>query len=187
MFGLVGFVVKTGREVFLGVGFDGKTLCLFGATLWKLLMLSGFGKGREGVVFWGMGAPTLGWRLKDVGDGFFIAGHGFAVGADFVGVGAVDGVGDEAVFFGVGDCGEALPEAVELIGFEVAFEDGVLGAGTVVFAGVGYFFEAFWVGDVVGDDGEHAFFSWRVAVKLAGRGDIREGGFPPVGLGGGHG
>lgn len=121
------------------------------------------------------------WWLEDVGDDFFAADHG-AGGFDVAGAGAADAVGDEAVFLGVDDVEEFEPELVEAVGFEAAFEDGVLDADAVVFTDFGDALEAFVVADVIGHDGKHLFFSrWFVWVLIGCEG---KGVVEPVGGGG---
>lgn len=137
----------------------------------------------------GWGVPTgSGGGLVDVGDGG-CGGGDLAGGEDVFGAVGADAVGDEAVFGGVDEVGEADPEDFEVIGGEVAFEDGVLDADAVVFAVAGDFGEAAGVGDVVGDDGEHFVGGAGVAEEFAGGGGAGEGGFPPAfgGRGGGWG
>jgi len=107
------------------------------------------GWGLKGVLVW---RPGLG--LDEVAYGFFGADHGSG-GFGFPGGAGVNFVGDEAVVVFVNDFEEAEPELVEGVGVEMAFEDGVLDAHAEIFAGAGDFGEAFVVGDVVGDDGEH--------------------------------
>lgn len=100
-----------------------------------------------------------------------------------MGASGADAVGDEAVFVGVDDAEEFEPKFVEAVGFESAFEDGVLDADAIVFADFGDALETFVIGDVVGNDGEHLFFSgWFVWVFVGGE---WEGVVEPVGGGGG--
>lgn len=118
-------------------------------------------------------------RLEDIGDDLFVADD-VAEGADFSLVDGVEGIGDEAVFSGVDECGDFFPKAVECICFQVAFENAVLDADAVIFAAIGYFFEPLGVCDVVGDDEEHGFVSGGFAAAFGGRELVEEGLVPPV-------
>ena len=53
---------------------------------------------------------------------------------DIFGTGGADFVGCDAVFGWVYEIVESKPEAIKGIGFEAAFEDGVLDAESVIFA-----------------------------------------------------
>ena len=99
-----------------------------------------------------MGLPTGG--SEDIGDDFLGVGLDTCV-ADVFGTGGADFIGGDAIFGRVDEGVEAVPEAVEGIGFEAALEDGVLDAESVVFAVFGNAGEAFGIGDIVGDEGEH--------------------------------
>lgn len=96
-----------------------------------------------------------------------------AFGADFI--------GDNAVAQGVDFGAEFLPKRFERVCFKAAFEHGVLDAHAPVFADFGDSVEAFGIGDIVGDEGEHLMGAatvagefaggWRVGGKPIGRGD----------------
>lgn len=134
-----------------------------------------------------METAALGCGLKDIGDDFFHVKLGAGI-AGFFGAGGTDFIGHEAIGGGVDGVQECVPEMVEAVGFEAAFKDGVLDAHAEILADPGNLGEAFVVGDVVGDKGEHLFFAAAVAADFAGSGEIGKGIFPPVvgdaGLGG---
>ncbi len=99
---------------------------------------------------------------------------------NILGAGGANFVGGDAVFGWINEVVDSKPEAIEGVGFEAAFEDGVLDAESVVFAVFGDAGEALGVGDVVGDEGEHLAGSAAVASGLGfGKGE-GEGGFPPA-------
>ena len=73
---------------------------------------------------------------------------------DLAGAFGANFVGDDAVEFAVDHGAEFRPEAGEGVGFEAAFEDGVLDAQPPVFTDFGDLVQAFYIGDVVGHEGE---------------------------------
>ena len=115
----------------------------------------------------GIGRGFEGCFLVNIGDDFLGGGTGAGCG-DFFGATGAEGVGDEGVGGRVDELEEFLPEGLELLGRQEAFEEGVLDADAVVFAVAGDFGKAFGAGDVVGDDGDHlvlaagvsALFGW---------------------------
>ena len=111
------------------------------------------------------GRPAL---SADVGDDLFVVDL-VAGGADFSGATGADLVGDGPVPLGFEKGLEARPERFEAVGFEAAFEDGELHAHAIVFTKLCDFMETFRIGNIVGDDGEHLFFSTAVTGRLAGR------------------
>ena len=86
---------------------------------------------------------------------------------NFAGAFGADFISDDAIKLGVNDGAEFRPETVEGIGFEAAFEDGVLDAQAPVFADFGHLVETLGVGDVVGDECEHLMGATAVAGEFA--------------------
>ncbi len=134
-------------------------------------------RGQEVPVLGGIGLVTwiCCWGSDKVANGFFGADHG-AGGEGFAGGAGIDLVGHEAILVFVDLAEEFEPEVLEFAFFEVTFEEGVLDAHAVVFADFGNAGQAFVVGDVVGDEGEHFVLSWRVGLVW----ELGEGGVPPV-------
>lgn len=117
--------------------------------------------------------------LKHIGDDFLGVGLDAGV-ADILGTGGAYFVGGDAVGHWVENIVESGPEAVEGIGLEAAFEDGVLDAHAEVLAGFGDFGEASGFADIVGDDGEHLFGAAFMAGGIGGVWHKGEGGLPPA-------
>ena len=124
-----------------------------------------------------MGVVT--WRPEgfsyEVANGFFGANHG-AGGFGFFGAAGIEFVGDKAIVVFIDDLEEFEPKVVEGFLVHVAFEDAVLDAHAVVLADFGGLGEAFLIGNVVSDHGQHFVFSRRTAFI----GDMGEGLAPPI-------
>ncbi len=89
---------------------------------------------------------------ENIGDDFLLVVLGAGI-ANVAGACSADFVGDEAVLGRVDGAEQLVPEAVEHIGLEATFEDGILDTEAVVFANGGDLPEAAIVGDIVSDDG----------------------------------
>jgi len=101
--------------------------------------------------------------------------------ADFAGAFGADFEGGEFVGPRIDDDCEFVPEAVEGVSFQTAFEDGVLDAHAPVLADFGDAVQALGAGDIVGYEGKHLVGTAAVAGEVA-RGGV-EGGEPVGGKG----
>ena len=99
--------------------------------------------------------------------------------ADIAGTCAADFVGNQPIGFRLDKAKQVVPECVELVRFEAAFENRILNAHSIILTDARDFCEALVIGDIVGDDGQHLTFSAAVTAEFAWRGFIREGFFPP--------
>lgn len=68
-----------------------------------------------------------------------MASH-IASGTNFIPLSAMERVCDESVLFWIDDIGESIPESIEDIGIEVAFEDAELDAQSIIQAAIGDLF-----------------------------------------------
>jgi hypothetical protein len=110
----------------------------------------------------------------EVAERLFGADHP-AGGHGFFGATGVNLIRDNAVLLFVNFGQKPEPELGELGFVESAFEDAVLDADAEVFADAGDAGEAFFIGDVIGEEGQHFLFSgWAFLI-----GDEGEGVEPP--------
>jgi hypothetical protein len=101
----------------------------------------------------GLEGPDL--KSSDqIADDFFTTNHRTSSEC-FLGTSGVDFISDEAVLPGIYFLEKEAPKGLKFRFLQAALKNAVLDAGSIVFTNFSHVVKAFWLGYVVGDEGEH--------------------------------